>query len=113
MDPVQIKQAWDWGGWPAVFFVVFVALAKWYCDKKLAQDAKIAEKRMELEEKYHNERMAEAKATQEMLGYLAEAVSSMVFKSMNMEEGVKVMSEISKRRVESARASARVESHPQ
>lgn len=110
MDPNQLKSAWDWGGWPAVATVIALWLLKWYCDKKLTQDREHYKTRLDQETQYHQERMAEAKATQQMLGYLADAVSAMVYKNLGDEEGVRVMMEIARRRVESATTAERVAS---
>lgn len=110
MEHSAIIEALRSGGWPAVVAVVAVWLLKWYCDKKLAQDREHYKSRLEQETQYHNERMAEARATQQMLGYLADAVSAMVYKNLGDEEGVRVMMEIARRRVESATTAERVAS---
>jgi len=110
MEQSALAEAFKWGGWPAVFLVVSAAFGKWYCDKKLKQDKEHYDARLEQETQYHKERMAEAKATQQMLGYLADAVTAMVYKNLGDEDGVRVMMEIARRRVESATTAERVAS---
>lgn len=98
MTPNELQQAWAWGGWPAVAILASVALAKWYCTKKLAQDAQ-----------FHAERLKEQHASQRMLGSLVNAVLALVYKTINNEEAAKVMADISKQHIEAVRASTRTE----
>jgi hypothetical protein len=100
MDPNALKLASEWGGWPAVFLVVAIAFGKWYCGKKLEQDAK-----------FHDQRLKELHASQEALGCVVDAVVAVVYKSINNEEAARVMADLAAKRLEAARASARVESH--
>lgn len=97
MDPTQIQQAWEKGGWPAVFLAVSISFAKWYCQRKLAQDAK-----------FHEEKMKELHTSQEMLGCVVDAVLALVYKSVNNEEAAKVMAQLTSKRLEAARAAERV-----
>jgi len=98
MEHTAIMEAFKWGGWPAVFLVAAIAFGKWYCTKKLAQDAK-----------FHEERLKEHHASQQMLGSLVNAVLALVYKTINNEEAAKVMADIAKQHMEARVAAARTE----
>jgi prolipoprotein diacylglyceryltransferase len=98
MEHASLVEAFKWGGWPAVFIVVAIAFAKWYCTKKLEQD-----------KKFHDERLKEQHASQQMLGSLVNAVLALVYKTIDNQEAAKVMADISKQHLESVRASTRTE----
>jgi len=98
MEHAALTEAFKWGGWPAVFLISAVAFGKWYCTKKLAQDAK-----------FHEDRLKEHHASQQMLGSLVNAVLALVYKTINNEEAAKVMADISKQHIETVRASTRTE----
>lgn len=97
MDPSQIKAAFEWGGWPAVFLIAFLAFGKWFCTKK-----------MEQENRFHEERMKQHHAAQEMNGCLADAIIALVYKNLNNQEAAKVMADLAAKRLEAVRASERV-----
>lgn len=99
MDPSQIKAAFEWGGWPAVFLIAFLAFGKWFCTKKMEQDAR-----------FHGERLKEQHASQQMLGCLTDAIIALVYKHVNNEEAAKVMADLAAKRLEAVRASERVAS---
>lgn len=91
-----IAEAFKWGGWPAVFLVCAIAFAKWYCTKKLEQDAK-----------FHAELMNQKRASDHVLEALVNAVLGVLYKEMGNEEAVRAMADISKQSLESARASTK------
>lgn len=99
MDPAQLKQAFEWGGWPAVFIGSLIAFGKWYCSKKLEQD-----------KKFHDERIKADTARDAMTGALVNAVLGLIYKTMDNPEAAKVMADISKQHLESVRAATRAES---
>jgi hypothetical protein len=95
----SLFEAFKWGGWPAVFLVAAIAFGKWYCTKKLAQDAK-----------FHEERMKEQQASQQMLGCLADAIIALVYKNINNEDAARVMADLASKRIEAIRTAERVAS---
>ena len=99
MDPTQIKQAFEWGGWPAVFIITALAFGKWYCGKKLEQDRR-----------FHDERLKEQHASQQMLGCLTDAIIALVYKNINNEDAARVMADLASKRIEAIRTAERVAS---
>jgi hypothetical protein len=99
MEPTQLYQAWEKGGWPLVFLIAALAFGKWYCSLKLEQD-----------KRFHDERMKEQQASQQMLGCLADAIIALVYKNINNEDAARVMADLASKRIEAIRTAERVAS---
>ena len=99
MEPEAIKQAFQWGGWPAVAIILGMAFGRWYFAKKLEQDRR-----------FHEERLKESHASQLMLGCVVDAIIALVYKTVNNEEAAKVMADLVAKRLETVRTAERVAS---
>jgi len=113
MTPTELQQAWAWGGWPAVAIVAALALAKWYCSKKLEQDRETSEKKLKQDRIIFEATMQAARAGHEMMGAVADTMLALVYRTINNEEAARVMAELAEKRLEAARASERVASQKQ